>query len=61
MLFDRFIDENKSIIQVYEAGPCCKVGEWNYNVVNVSEDRHTIELNCTGIYGLYSYNAGFLG
>lgn len=61
MLFDRFIDENKSKIQVYEAGPCCKVGEWNYNVVNISEDRHTIELNCTGIYGLYSYNAGFLG
>ena len=61
MLFDEFIDENKTNIQVFEAGPCCKVGQWSYDVINVSDDGYFIELNSTGIYELYSYNAGNLG
>lgn len=60
MLFDEFIDENNTIIQVYEAGPCCKVGKWSYEVINVSDDGHSIELDSTVVYDLYSYNAGNL-
>lgn len=58
MLFHEFINENKTQINVYEAGPNAKVGTWNYTVLNVSEDRHCIELNTTGTYELFSYNAG---
>jgi hypothetical protein len=60
MLFHEFIDENKTQLWVYEAGPDCKVGSWQYDIINISEDRHSIELNSSGIYELYSYNAGNL-
>jgi hypothetical protein len=56
MLFDEFLDENNTIIQVYEAGPNCKVGRWSYEIVNVSEDKHFVELNSSVVYELYSYN-----
>jgi hypothetical protein len=49
MLFSEFLNENKTIIQFYEAGPCCKVDAWNYNVININEDRHSNELNISGI------------
>jgi hypothetical protein len=60
MLFSEFIDENKTQICVYEAGPCYKVGSWIYDVTNISKDRHSIELNYSIIYELYSYNADIL-
>jgi hypothetical protein len=56
MLFNKFIDENKTQIWVYEAGPAYKVGAWIYDVTNISEDRHTIELNHLIDYNLYGYN-----
>ncbi len=60
ILFHEFLDENKTQIRVYEAGSHLKVCAEQYSIVNISEDRHFIELNNSGFYGLYSYNAGNL-
>jgi len=56
MLFHEFVDDNKTQISVYEAGPCYKVAAWKYDVINISQDRHSIELKNKGIFELYSYN-----
>lgn len=60
MLFHEFIDENKTQLWVYEAGPDCKVGSWQYDIINISEDRHSVELAGKGVFKLYTYNAGNL-
>ena len=58
MLFNKFMDENKTKIWVYEAGPAYKVSGWIHDVTNVSEDRYSIELNYSIVYDLYGYNVG---
>lgn len=55
ILFHEFTDENKTQIHVFEAGPDFKVTSQYYDVINISEDRHTIEINDSGIYELFSY------
>ena len=57
ILFHEFTDENKTQMHVYEAGPNWKVVSRYYDVINISEDRHSIEINGSGIYELFSYKA----
>ena len=56
ILFHEFTDVNNTQIHVYEAGPNWKVCSRYYTVMNISEDRHSIEINGSGIYELFSYN-----
>ena len=60
MLFKEFEDINKTILTVYEAWPYCKVVEMTYEIENILDEGHSIELKNAEIYGLYTYNAGNL-
>jgi hypothetical protein len=60
MLFHEFVDENKTQICVYEAGPNFKVVAWIHDVTEISEDRYSVELDGNTVYELFTYNAGFL-
>ncbi|PNX49655.1 MAG: hypothetical protein BV457_00960 [Thermoplasmata archaeon M9B1D] len=60
MLFKEFVDENRTLLTVYEAGPYYKAVEMTYEINNILDDGHSIELINNEVYGLYTYNAGNL-
>ena len=60
ILFHEFINQNHTQIKVYESGPNLKVTTQYYTITHISPDRHTITLNVTGSYDLYTYYAGNL-
>ena len=44
MLFKDFEDINKTVLTVYEAWPYCKVVEMTYEIDNILDDGHSIDL-----------------
>jgi len=57
MLFNEFVDENKSAISIYHSsGWDWKVNEKVFNVTNISEDGFSVTLEGSTTYDLYRYN-----
>ena len=57
MLFNEFVDENKSAVSIYHSsGWDWKVNEKVFNVTNISEDGFSVTLEGSTTYDLYRYN-----